>query len=57
MTQVFSNCISLQSLPDLSKWNTDKIFDMSGMFFNCSQLISLPDISKWNTNNVLNFNC
>ena len=50
MSQIFSNCISLSSLPDISKWNTNNAIDMSGMFSNCSSLSSLPDISKWNTN-------
>ena len=49
---MFSGCSSLSSLPDISKWNTNYVFDMSFMFFGCSSLSSLPDISKWNTNNV-----
>ena len=49
---MFNNCSSLLSLPDISKWNTNNVTDMSFMFVNCSSLSSLPDISKWNTNNV-----
>ena len=49
---MFANCLSLSSLPDISKWNTSNVIDMSGMFTNCSSLLSLPDISKWNTINV-----
>ena len=51
MNHMFYGCSSLLSLPDISKWNTNKIKDMSWMFSNCS-LLSLPDISKWNTENV-----
>ena len=41
------------SLPDISKWNTNKVSDMSFMVFGCSSLFYLPDISKWNTNNLI----
>ena len=52
MYNMFFNCLSLSSLPDISKWNTNNVKDISYMFNNCSSLSSLPDISKWNTNNV-----
>ena len=42
----------LISLPDISKWKTYNVKDMSYMFSGCSSLISLPDISKWKTDNV-----
>ena len=41
------------SIPDISKWNTSKVFNMRGVFDHCSHLESLPDISKWNTSNVI----
>ena len=47
-------CSSLSSLPNISKWNTEKVTTMSSMFYGCSLLSSLPDISKWNTRNVEN---
>ena len=53
MSYMFSWCLSLSSLPDISKWNTSNVTNMSFMFYNCSILSSLPDISKWNTNNVI----
>ena len=56
MSEMFCNCISLTSLPDISKWNTDNMIDMSRIFINCESLSSLPDISKWNTNNLNNMN-
>ena len=45
-------CSSLISLPDISKWNTEKVINMSFLFMGCISLKSLPDISKWNTKNV-----
>ena len=52
MFQIFSDCSSLKSLPDISKWNTNNVTNVSYMFYNCKALLSLPDISKWNTINV-----
>ena len=51
---MFYSCNSLNSLPDISKWNTNNVNNMSYMFSYCKSLNSLPDISKWNTNNVNN---
>ena len=53
---MFYECSSLSSLPDISKWNTNNVTDMSKIFDGCSSLSSLPNISKWNTNNVTNMN-
>ena len=49
MSGMFSNCTSLSSLPDISKWNINNVIDMSYMFSRCSSL-SFFDISKWNIN-------
>ena len=49
---MFYECKALISLPDISKWNTSNVRDMSYMFYECTSLISLPDISKWDTSNV-----
>ena len=51
---MFSNCNSLIELPDISKWNTKNIKDMSYLFYNCSSITYLPDISKWKTDNIIN---
>ena len=56
MNNIFSNCILLSSLPDISNLDTSNIIDMSKLFYNCRSLTSLPDISKWNTNNVIDMN-
>ena len=50
---MFWNCSSLNSLPDISKWDTKNVTDMSYMFRGCSSLNSLPDISKWEINKNL----
>ena len=42
---------SLKSLPDISKWNTSNVIDMSEMFSYCIALENMPDISKWNFSN------
>ena len=49
---MFFDCMSLYSIPNISNWNTYKIFNMSHMFDGCIFLINLPEISKWNTSNV-----
>ena len=50
---MFYDCSSLQSLPDISKWNTENVTDMISMFRSCSSLQSLPDLSKWKLNKKL----
>ena len=52
MSDIFNGCRSLKSLPDISKWDTKNVTDMSEMFYWCTSLNSLPDISKWDTKNV-----
>ena len=52
MSNMFRQCSSLLSSPNIYKWNTKIVTNMSYMFCGCSSLLSLPDISKWNTNNV-----
>ena len=58
MSYIFYNCYELESLPDISKWNTENVINMTGLF-GCefsldykSNLKIIPDISKWNTCNV-----
>jgi len=52
MSSMLYECNSLFSLPDISKWNTSNVKDMSKMFSGFNSLISLPNISKWNTSNL-----
>lgn len=35
---MFYNCTSLNSLSDISKWNTNNVTDMSYMFKGCSKV-------------------
>ena len=46
MKNMFLYCSSLESLPDISKWNTSKVTDMTSIFNRGSSLKELPDISK-----------
>ena len=55
MNEMFENCKSLISLPDLSKWDTKKLINISEIFNGCSSLISLPNISNWNKNNLFEY--
>ena len=52
MAYLFSECNSLSTLSELSKWDTSNIINMSYLFFRCNQLEFLPDISNWNTEKV-----
>ena len=46
---MFEGCNSLKLLPDISKWNTNKVSDFSYIFCGCKSLESLPNISNWVT--------
>ena len=52
MCRIFSNCYSLKSLPDISKWNISQNKKVVDMFYYCKLLVSLPDISKWDMSKV-----
>ena len=36
---MFIGCESLNNLPDISKWDTKNVTDMSGMFSGCNKKI------------------
>ena len=42
----------LTDIPDISKWDTSTVTDMSCLFKGCSLLKKLPDLSNWNVNEV-----
>ena len=48
MFKMFCNCLSLSSLPDISKWNTDNVNDMNGMLDNCILLLNISNSQKNN---------
>ena len=54
LNSMFSCCLSLYSISNLSYLNTSEVNDMSFMFYECSNLSSLSDISKWNIKKVKN---
>ena len=39
MTKMFSRCGSLESFPDISKWDTKNVTEMDGMFKYCCKEI------------------
>ena len=53
MMGMFANCYSLSSLPDISKWNTSKVWNMNGIFYQCTSLSYLPNIENWNIKKVI----
>ena len=52
MNSMFSGCILLKNLPDISNWDTSNVVDMSKMFMCLKHIISFPDISKWKIQKV-----
>ena len=46
MYHLFFSCAKLEKLPDISKWETNKVINISEIFFRCSLLNNIPDISK-----------
>ena len=49
INNMFSDCSSLKSLPDISVWNTNHVENMKKILTGCSSLKSLPYISNYNT--------
>ena len=45
MDNLFSGCNSLESLPDISKWDISRVDKLDNLFKECNSLLSLPDIS------------
>ena len=52
ISYMFSGCLSLISLPDISNMNLNNITNIIGIFFYCSSLSYIDDISKWETKNI-----
>jgi len=46
MSYMFNECHSLASLPDISKWNTNKVIKHENFFKCCFNLSNLPNIFK-----------
>ena len=45
MSYMFSECVSLISLPDISKWNTSNVTEMDDIFVGCINCLNI--ISKF----------
>ena len=43
MSNMFSGCNALSSLPDISKWDTKNVTNMSYMFYGCNALKNIPN--------------
>ena len=54
LNSMFSGCLSLFSIANLTNLDTSEVNDMSFMFYECSSLHSLSGISEWNTSKVNN---
>ena len=54
MSNLFSNCTLLKSIPDISNWDISNVENISNLFYHCINLVSIPDISKWKIDNVRN---
>jgi surface protein len=46
MSEMFSNCSSLESLPDLSKWDISSVLERNNMFENCADSLNIPEKFK-----------
>ena len=44
MSTLLAECQELKSLPDISKWDTGNVIDLSSMFTGCHNLLFLPYI-------------
>ncbi len=42
MFSMFGHCKSLDSLPDISKWNISSVTNMYCMFANCKEDLNIP---------------
>jgi surface protein len=46
MSNMFGNCVSLTSLPDISKWNISNDTEMFDMFWGCKSSLNIPSKFK-----------
>ena len=52
LSYMFSGCLTLYSLQNLSKLKTNNVTKMNHLFNMCESLTSISDISKWNISKV-----
>ena len=46
MNNMFCSCSSLTSLPDISKWNINKVKKKTDMFKSCKSSLNIPNKFK-----------
>ena len=56
MRRLFYEYNSLESIPDISDFDTTYVVNINGLFCGCCSIEYLPDISNWNTKNVTDMN-
>ena len=54
MSNIFKECFSILSFPDISEWKSNNVINMSYLFYGCISTVYLTNISKWNTSNEKN---
>jgi len=52
MGYMFSGCLSLTSIPDISNWKVNKVNNMLKIFSNCPSLSFLPNLSNWDCKKI-----
>ena len=53
LENIFSDCNSLEYIPDIAFFNIKNNKSFYHTFHKCNSLKSLPDISKWKTDNII----
>ena len=48
MSNMFFNCLLLEKIPNISKWNINKRVNINNIFDGCLSLSYLPNIFKLN---------
>jgi len=43
---LFNDCLSLVTLPNIYKWNTNNIESIKNLFEDCCSLLIIPDIKS-----------
>ena len=46
MSDLFYDCLSLTNIPDISKWNIEKVKNKMNMFKNCPNSLNIPSKFK-----------
>ena len=55
MSNLYTKCSSLLSLPDISKWNISNVNNINNIFNECISLKSIPNIFNMNKNKIIDY--